>query len=124
MTSRRHSSGPLQAIRTGVSDMYDSIAILYEQGNRAYDQYGNETVSLTPHEVYVQPRSVYHSEYYQAAQAGLHPSITLELTNREDYHDEKLVEFEGKYYDVIRVDWNAQRDRISLICQERLDADC
>ena len=59
--------------------MYDSIAILYEQGNRAYDQYGNETVSLTPHEVYVQPRSVYHSEYYQAAQAGLHPSITLDI---------------------------------------------
>lgn len=103
--------------------MYDSIAILYEQGNRTYDQYGNETVSLTPHEVYVQPRSVYHSEYYQAAQAGLHPSITLDITTREDYNDEKLVEFEGKYYDVIRVDWNAQRDSISLICQERLDAD-
>ena len=124
MTSRRHSSAPLQAIRTGVSDMYDSIAILYEQGNRTYDQYGNETVALTPHEVYVQPRSVYHSEYYQAAQAGLHPSITLEMTNREDYHGEKIVEFEGKTYDIIRTDWNAQRDRISLICQERLDADC
>lgn len=101
--------------------MYDSIAILYEQGNRAYDQYGNETVSLTPHEVYVQPRSVYNSEFYNAAQVGLHPSITLDIANREDYQNEKLVEFEGRLYDLIRVDWNAQRDRISLVLQERIN---
>lgn len=104
--------------------MYDSTAILYAQGERTYDRYGNETVSLTPCEVFVQPRSVYRSEFYSAAQAGLHPSITLEMTNREDYHGEKIVEFEGKTYDIIRTDWNGQRDRISLICQERLDADC
>lgn len=101
--------------------MYDAIAILYAQGARTYDTYGNETVALTPYEVYVQPRSVYHSEYYQAAQAGLHPSITLDMTNREDYHGEKLVEFEGQMYDVIRVDWTAQRDKISLVLQERTD---
>lgn len=103
--------------------MYDSIAKLYTQGARAYDTYGNETVGLTAKEVYVQPKSVYRSEYYSAAQVGLHPSITLDMTNREDYDDEKLVEFEGKFYDVIRVDWNGQRDRISLICQERTVTD-
>lgn len=102
--------------------MYDSIATLYAQGNRTYDTYGNESVELTGKEVYVQPRGVYHSEFYSAAQVGLHPSITLDMTNREDYEGEKLVEFEGKMFDVIRVDWNAQRDRISLILQERTNA--
>ena len=101
--------------------MYDSVATLYLQSDRTYDTYGNETVSLIPYEVYVQPRSVYHSEYYQAAQAGLHPSITLEMTNREDYKGEKLVGFEGKMYDVVRVDWTAQRDKISLVLQERVE---
>lgn len=99
--------------------MYDSIATLYKQGLRSYDTYGNESVALTPKEVYVQPRSVYRSEYYSAAQAGLHPTITLDMTNREDYEGEKIVEFEGQLYDVIRVDWNGQRDKISLILQER-----
>lgn len=99
--------------------MYDSVATLYLQGTRTYDTYGNETVAWTQTEVYVNQRSVYSSEYYQAAQVGLHPSITLELSNREDYHNEKLVEFEGVMYDVIRADWNAQRDKVSLILQER-----
>ena len=71
--------------------MYDSTAILYSQGERTYDTYGNESVVLTPHLVYVQPRGVYRSEYYQAAQVGLHPSITIDMTNREDYNGEKLV---------------------------------
>lgn len=101
--------------------MYDSVAILYTQGERTYDTYGNETVTMTPTEVYVQPRSVYSSEFYAAAQVGLHPSITLDITNREDYHGEKLVKFEGSFYDVIRADWTAQRDKISLILQERTE---
>lgn len=99
--------------------MYDSTATLYLQGSRTYDTYGNETVTFTETEVYVNQRSVYSSEYYQAAQIGLHPSITLEISTREDYHNEKLVKFEGIMYDVIRADWNAQRDKISLVLQER-----
>lgn len=102
--------------------MYDSVATLFKQGERTYDTYGNETVIMTPNKVYVQPRGVYRSEYYSAAQVGLHPSITLDMTNREDYHGEKLVKFDGRMYDVIRVDWSAQRDRISLVLQERTNA--
>lgn len=102
--------------------MYDSIATLYKQGSRIYDSYGNETVELIPRDVYVMPRSVYRSEFYSAAQAGLHPSITLDMANREDYDGEKLVEFEGQMYDIIRVDWNGQRDKISLVLQERTNA--
>ena len=66
------------------------------------------------------PRGVYNAEFYNAAQAGLHPSITFELTNRADYHGEKLIEWNGVYYNVIRTDWTAQRDKISLICEERI----
>lgn len=100
--------------------MYDGIAILKSKAATTYDQYGNpvqETVSRT---VYVQPRSVYRSEFYSAAQLGLKPSITLYMTNRADYNGEKVLEYEGKEYTVIRADWTAQRDGISLVCEERL----
>ncbi len=100
--------------------MYDSIATLYKDGTRTYDTYGNETISRTGRDVFVQPRGVYNSEFYNAAQAGLHPSITLTLANKADYEGETLVEFEGAYYDVIRTDWTAQRDSISLVLQERI----
>ena len=101
--------------------MYDSTAVLIGYGSTSYDAYGNETIVESRSEVFVQPRGVYQSEFYNAAQLGLKPSITLYLTNRDDYDGQKVLEFEGKEYNVIRVDWNAQRDGISLICEERVN---
>lgn len=99
--------------------MYDGTATLKAYGDPTYDAYGNEILPVIETEVFVQPRSVYQSEFYNAAQLGLRPSLTLYLTNREDYSGQKVLSYEGKEYSVIRVDWQAQRDGISLICEER-----
>lgn len=101
--------------------MYDAAATLKAYGTPTFDEAGNEIPSITETEVFVQPRGVYQAEFYNAAQAGIHPSLTLYMTNREDYSGQKVVEFEGKDYNVIRVDWTAQRDGISLICEERIN---
>ena len=100
--------------------MYDSIATLKGAPTTTYDEYGNEVITYQDNQVYVMPRGVYSAEFYNAAQAGLHPSITFVLTNRADYNGERLLEFEGKLYNVIRTDWTGQRDSISLICEERI----
>ena len=101
--------------------MYDGIAILKSYSNEGFDKYGNKTTKEVKRTVFVQPRGVYASEFYNAAQLGLKPSLTLFMTNRNDYQGEKVVEFNGKDYSVIRVDWSAQRDGISLICEERVN---
>ena len=101
--------------------MYDSIATLKGPTSASFDTYGNETITYQKTDVYVMPRGVYNAEFYNAAQAGLHPSITFELTNRADYNGEKIIEWEGKDYNIIRTDWNAQRDKINLICEERVN---
>jgi SPP1 family predicted phage head-tail adaptor len=101
--------------------MYDSVATLKTYGTPAYDEYGNEVQNITETEVFVQPRGVYQAEFYNAAQLGLKPSLTLFLSNRDDYSGQKILDFEGSEYNVIRVDWNAQRDGISLICEERIN---
>ena len=100
--------------------MYDSIATLKGEPTVTYDTYGNEVIVYQDRQVFVTPRGVYQSEFYNAAQAGLHPSITFELANKADYNGERLIEWEGKSYNVIRTDWTAQRDKIALICQERV----
>lgn len=99
--------------------MYEDVATLISYGASTFDEYGNESITTEKTTVYVRSRGVYQSEYYNAAQLGLKPSITLEISNREDYHDEKVVEFQNRIYTVIRVDWDADRDRVSLICEER-----
>ena len=100
--------------------MYDSVATLKAYASISRDEYGNPVTTIEETEVFVQPRGVYQSEFYNAAQLGLKPSLTLMLTNREDYNGQKYLEFEGKEYEVIRTDWNAQRDGLSLICEERV----
>ena len=101
--------------------MYDGIAYLMSAGTPTYDEYGNEKITYTKRKVYVMPRGVYQSEFYNAAQAGLHPSITFEMANRADYKGEKLIEFEGEVYNIIRDDWNAQKDKIALISEKRVN---
>lgn len=103
--------------------MYDATAKLISYGAPTFDSYGNAITTRTEREIYVQPRSVYSSEFYNAAQAGLKPSITLYITNRADYAGEKVVEYHGREYRVIRADWKGQRDGLSLILEERVEAD-
>ena len=121
--SRRLNSVRLRDIRIGVLKMYDNIAYLLKDGAKSYDEYLNEKVETVRRMVYVQPRGVYNSEFYNASIVGLHPSITLTLSNRADYEGEKLVEFEGKVYSVIRADWKAQRDSLDLVLEEKTNVD-
>ena len=100
--------------------MYDGIAYLLGASVSSFDAYGNESITYTKRKVYVMPRGVYASEFYNAAQAGLHPSITFEMTNRADYQGERLIEFENEVYNIIRDDWNAQKDKIALVCAKRV----
>lgn len=100
--------------------MYESIAVLKGEPTYTTDKYGNEIITYEDKTVFVQPRSVYSSEFYQAAQVGLHPSITFELTNKADYDGEQIIVFEDKTYTIIRADWDAQKDRLRLVCEERI----
>lgn len=100
--------------------MYDSIAILKSYGAPVYDEFGNEKISVIERQVFVQPRGVYRSEFYSAAQTGLKPSVTLFISSKAEYHGERLLTFEGRDFEVIRTDWSAQRDGISLICEEKI----
>lgn len=100
--------------------MFEDVAKLKKYGESTFDAAGNEIVSVEETEVYVQPRGVYSNEFYNAAQNGLKPSLTLVISNLEDYDGQKVLTFQGRDYDVIRVDWSAQRDAISLICEERV----
>lgn len=101
--------------------MYESTAELLSCPITTYDTYGNEKIDYTRRTVYVTPRSVYASEFYSAAQVGLHPSIVLTINGRADYSGQKLVEYEGKVYDVTRADWTNGGDSVSLTLEEQVN---
>ena len=100
--------------------MYEDVAVLKGEGSVTYDAAGNEIITPSEKQVFVLARSVYSSEFYAAASAGLHPSITFELTNRADYDGEKLITWHGRDYSVVRADWTGQGDKLRLVCEERV----
>lgn len=97
----------------------DAVATLIGDGVKTYDEYLNEHIEPVRYDVFVQVRGVYRSEFYDAAQTGLKPSITFMISNRVDYHGETDIEYEGKTYTVIRTDWVG--DGVNLTCEEKVN---
>lgn len=100
--------------------MYDTVITLLGPQTVTYDAAGNEVITYQQTDIFALPRTVYSSEFYQAAQAGMHPTITFEIANRADYAGQKRLIWDGKTYNVIRADWTAQRDALRLICEEQI----
>lgn len=96
----------------------DSTATL-RKATVTTDQVGNEVRTYSEKEVFCKARSVTRSEFYDAAQAGLRPSIVLTLATRLDYEGEEEVTFEGRTYGVIRTYWTDASDEIELTLEER-----
>lgn len=99
--------------------MYESTAILKPKVVTV-DSVGNNVISYPPamaREVYVVPRSIGLREFYEAATAGLKPSLTLVLANYKDYEGEDVVEYEGREYTITRT--YRTNDRLELTIEER-----
>ena len=58
--------------------MYDGIAKLIKYNGQTFDKYGNSVKVAEERTVYVMPRGVYASEFYDAAQIGPPPGVDME----------------------------------------------
>lgn len=98
--------------------MYDDIAYLIKEKTTGTDSDGNETIERTSRMVFCRVRSVSRDEYYDAATDDLKPEVMITISHRIDYDSEKLVEFNGEYYDVIRTYW--REDEVELTLQKSI----
>lgn len=75
-----------------------------------------EAPSMEGREVYCEVKSVSQTEAYQARATGLNPEYRLVLTHSFEYQGEKLCEFLGVLYEIIRTYMN-ESDGIELTIQ-------
>lgn len=80
-----------------MSDILRLIATTQET-----DEYGDQVLSETSRQVFCRAASIGQKEFYQAAAVGLQPEIKFIMADYLDYQGEKLVEYEGKRYHVLR----------------------
>lgn len=64
--------------------------------------------------VYCEVASVGYSEFYSAKSAGIEPEIVFKLSQAFEYNGEKIVEYNGTLFRVIRTYVNG--DSIEITC--------
>lgn len=79
----------------------DNILILIKQ-NQGVDEYGDPLITETRREVFCDKASIGQKEFYQAHAVGLQPEMKLIIADYLDYNGEKLVEYDGQAYRVLR----------------------
>lgn len=85
--------------------MDDIITLLETEYQR--DRYGNEVETITKRTtVFCRVRSVSRAEFYQAAQANLHPEYVFVISQYRDYHGEK---------NLLYTDWTGKEKRYSIV---------
>ena len=109
--------------------MIDDVITLVKptDGEHVKDNVGNQIrkVPLVRRQVFCGVESTMRSEFYQAAQTGLHPEYIFTLTHFKDWQGETVVEYtdwtgETKTYDVVRTYRVPDTDRLELTVQERI----
>lgn len=101
----------------------DSVIQLITIDGSTYDEYGNEIPTETYRTVMCRVESVGRTEFYQAAQADIHPQYIFSISHYKDYLGEKellYTDWTGteKRYTITRT--YRTGDRIDLTAEERV----
>lgn len=84
-----------------------------------FDEIGNQKLMNVKTEVpIIEFQSIYQSEYYNARQQGLKPSLRIVISNL-NYNDEEELEYKNQLYSIIRVD-SVDYENIALVCEKRV----
>ena len=83
------------------------------------DEIGNQRLQNNYTEVpIIEIQDVYQSEFYNASQQGLKPTLRVMISNL-NYNDEEDLIYMGKQYTIIRVD-RVDNENIALVCEKRV----
>lgn len=85
--------------------------------NRTQDEYGRWIATPTRADVYCQVDSVTQREFFEGGRNGLNPEFKFTMF-RYDYHDEPIVEYEGKQYSIYRT-FLKRNDQIELYAERK-----
>lgn len=83
------------------------------------DAIGQRIPSESYRQVWAHVQSASRSEWFQAGQSGLRPSLVAD-TQLINYNGEKTVVVYGKRYSVYRTYYNEESDSIELYLEERI----
>lgn len=83
------------------------------------DSIGNQKLQENTVEVpIIEIQDVYQSEFYNASQQGLKPTLRVLISNLNYTGEQELI-YMGYYYSIIRVD-RVDNENLALVCEKRV----
>lgn len=98
--------------------MESTIKLIAETETK--NAYGALVKTETEREIYCEVESVGRSDFFNGLQSGLGFSFVF-VTNPINYQGERVVEYEGQRYAVVRT-YHAKIDRLEIYTGERVGA--
>lgn len=104
-----------------IDDVIELLQVVYDR-----DSAGNEVaVCEKPRKVFCRVESVSRSEFYQAAQADMHPQYIFRISNFRDYLGEQALLYQDwtgkkKRYEILRTYKAPGSDEIELTAGEKV----
>lgn len=86
---------------------------------QSVDEYGDPVIAEEKRQVFCQVASIGQKEFYQAHATGLKPEIKFRLADYLEYQQEKLVEYSGNRYHVLRTYRDGQE--LELTCYSEVN---
>ena len=101
-------------LRGGGKLIDPTVLTLYTEAPRGFF----DTEGTNTREVFAEVADLGMNEYYLARSAGLSPTIVFEIPDYADYNNEKLCEYAGQKYRIVRATRVGMRERLTC---ERTD---
>ncbi len=84
------------------------------------NEVGDLVKTRSEREVFVDVKSIGQSEFYQAQATGLKPEFKFILADFFDYENEKIVNYDGKDYRIVRIFRSG--NRLEMVCEGDVNA--
>lgn len=99
--------------------MYNDVLTLIGE-QELFDVETNDiSIDKTFREVFCKVKSIGMREFYQANATGFKPDLKFIISDYRDYHNEKMLEYEGVEYDIIRT-YRAIDTSLEIVVQRRV----
>lgn len=94
-----------------------STAIKLVREAYSKNDYGQLVPTKTERKVFAQIDSVSRSEFFEGGRNGLNPELVFRML-ASDYHEEKVVEYNGKIYGIYRT-YLGRNDIVELYAERK-----
>lgn len=100
--------------------MFNDVLYLISETVQVDDSTGDWVTEKSSKPCFCEVKSISMSEFYQANAEGFKPELKFVIADYLDYNDERIVNYDGRDYEVIRT-YRSQGNSLEITVQRQVN---